>query len=264
MKLAGLRGGVADVRNGFRRRRVWVALATEDIGDQHRLTTLGPIWLLINYLLFAGTFIFVFHRLESEHPQYPAYVAVGLFVWLFLSEVVTRSVTLFIRERSFIQGTTLPLSVYVFRLMMQTLIRCSYALLGCLAILAFTETNFSSQWFGALGSLLLLVAIAPAVIILLAFLGVYFPDSQHLINNIMRVGMFLTPVLWFHDDTSTIRQVFYYWNPFTYLIEIVRIPLLHGYFPWTYFGACLMLGGCCWILAMMTLGNRRSQVVFAL
>ena len=49
----------ADIGMGLRRWRVWVALASEDIGDQHKRTTLGPLWLLINYLLFVATFVFL-------------------------------------------------------------------------------------------------------------------------------------------------------------------------------------------------------------
>jgi ABC-type polysaccharide/polyol phosphate export permease len=258
------RAGAADIDAGFRMRRLWVALAREDIGDQHRLTTLGPIWLLLNYLLFVGTFVFVFSHGDSSHPDYPAYVAVGLFVWLYMSELISQSLTLFIRERGFIQGTTLPLTVYVMRLTMQSLIRSSYSLLGCLVILLVAWPAFSPVWLMSGCSLLLIAAISPAIIIVLAFLGTYFPDSQYIVSNIMRIGMFLAPVFWYYDGTGGVRHAFYFWNPFTYFIEIVRMPVTQGEFPVQYFLLCFFIGVAVWLLALLTLGRLRKQVVFAL
>lgn len=262
--LAALRGGIADIRDGLRLRRVWVALANEDIGDQHRLTTLGPIWLLVNYLLFVGTFVFVFTHGDSAHPDYPAYVAIGLFVWLFMAEIISQSLTLFTRERGFIQGTTLPLSVYVLRMTMQSVIRASYALLGCLVILLAAGPPFSVAWLLSLGPLMLILAVAPAVIIILAFLGTYVPDSQYVISNMMRIGMFLSPIFWYYDGAGGIRHAFYQWNPFTYFIEIVRMPILQGTYPLQYSLVCLVMGVSFWILALLLLGRFRKQVVFAL
>lgn len=135
-----VRNAVEDITAGVRMRNVWMALASEDIGDAHRRTLLGPIWLLINYLLFAGTFVLIFKG-RFDVPNYPAYVAVGLLVWLFISETISQSIGLFAREESFIKGTTLPLSVYVMRQCMQSLIRAGYALIGAAGILLATGTT---------------------------------------------------------------------------------------------------------------------------
>jgi lipopolysaccharide transport system permease protein len=262
MFLADLRGGCADLSEGLRRRPVWIALANEDIGDQHRLTTLGPIWLLLNYLIFVATFVFVFVDPNNAHPDYGSYVAISLFVWLFMSELISQSLTLFIRERGFIMGTTLPLAVYVFRLTMQSTIRSSYAFLGCLAILLIAGPPISSAWLLSIGSILLILCISPAVVIILAFLGTYVPDSQYIIANLLRIGMFLSPIFWYYDGSGGLRHAFYYWNPFTYFIEIVRMPVLTGVFPLSFFLVCLFLGVLFWVSALLTLGRLRKQVVF--
>lgn len=264
MVLRSLKNGLDDIRDGLRRHRVWVALANEDIGDQHRLTTLGPIWLLLNYLLFVGTFVFVFAHGDSSRSDYPGYVAIGLFVWLFLSELISQSLTLFVRERGFVHGTTLPLSVYVLRLTMQIAIRSSYSFLGCFALLLLIGPSLSVEWLFSIISLFLILSIAPAIVILLAFLGVYAPDSQYIVSNIMRIGMFLTPVFWYYDGSSGVRHTFYYWNIFTYFIEIVRMPILNADFPWGYLGGFFSMGALIWILALFFLGRLRKQLAFVL
>lgn len=259
-----IKSALTDMGAGLRMRRVWIALAKEDIGDQHRRTALGPLWLLINYLAFAATFIFVFDRGGAGAEKYAAYVATGLLVWFYIMETLTQSVSLFVREESFIKGTTLPLSVYAMRLFMQSVIRAAYALAGCLAILLMSGTALSLGWLVSAFSVFLILAVTPAAIILFAFLGAYLPDSQFIVGNVMRIGMFLTPVFWTYEGTGGVRHIFYYWNPFTHFLEIVRMPILTGAMPMQSLFLCVVIGLALWAMALLVLGRFRKHVVFVI
>ncbi|WP_246226092.1 ABC transporter permease [Chelativorans xinjiangense] len=264
MMLATIESALDDIHSGLRMRRVWIALAQEDIGDQHRRTALGPLWLLINYFAFAGTFIFVIHRGDTSTGSYAAYVATGLLVWFYIMETLSQSVSLFVREEGFIKGTTLPLSVYVMRLLMQSAIRAAYALVGCIVILLLSGTALSTAWLWSALGVLLILATTPAAIILFAFLGAYFPDSQFIVSNIMRIGMFLTPVFWSYEGSGGVRHLLYYWNPFTYFLEIVRVPILTGGPPIDSLLLCGAIGLVLWTAALMVLGLFRKRVVFVI
>jgi ABC-type polysaccharide/polyol phosphate export permease len=258
-----IHSALSDFGRGMRLRGVWIALAAEDIGDQHRRTALGPLWMLVNYLAFAATFIFVFHG-TAQTPTYPAYVATGLLVWFYIMEVVSQGVSLFRREESFIRGTPLPLSVYVLRLWAQSTIRGAYALAGCLAILLLSATPFTTGWGFALIGLGVVLAVAPAAITVCAFLGAYCPDSQFIVTNLMRLGMFLTPVFWMPGGEATIQTAFRDWNPFTYFLEIVRLPVLTGKIPAEPLLIATAIGALLWIVALLLLGRYRRHVAFVL
>lgn len=262
--LTALKGGFSEFRRGVTFRPIWIALAQEDITDQHRLTLLGPVWLVANYLAFVGTFVFVFNHSSASAPDYTVYVSVGLFVWLYLMEVMTQSPALFAREESFIKGTTLPLAVYVMRLTMQSVIRAGYALIGCLAIILISGATPSWAWLWSALALLFIVAVTPAVVTIFAFTGTFFPDSQYIIGNALKIGMFLTPVFWKYDNSGGLQHAFYYWNPFTYFLDIVRIPMLTGSFPIQAFLITLAIGALAWLLALFMLGAYRKQLVFML
>jgi lipopolysaccharide transport system permease protein len=254
-----LRNALTDIVGGYDQRRVWIALATEDIFDQHRRTTLGPLWLLVNYFAFAATFIFIFTPAPLD-PLHAIYIGVGLLVWTYIADVVTQAVYLFEREEGFIKGTTLPLSVYIMRLTLQNLIRSGYALLGCIVILLLAGVSVTPAWlWSALGVTIVLIA-SPAVIAVFGFLGVFFPDSQFIVGNLMRVGMFATPVFWGTADGDTVRTVLYYWNPFTYFIAIVREPIVNGNVPLSSLGVCLVITLAMWVGALVLLGIFRRKV----
>jgi len=258
-----LASAITDIRAAIAFRRVWIALAAEDIGDQHRRTTLGPLWLLVNYLLFAATFIFLFNPNPADHT-YPVYVATGLLVWYYLMEALSLAAGLFQREESFIRGTTLPISTYVMRTALQCLIRAGYGFVGCVIILVVSGVMPSWGWLGALPGLALVVLVTPAFITIFAFAGVWFPDSQFLVGNFMRVGMFITPVFWSGAGEGGLRGFLYYFNPFTYFLEIVRQPIVDGTMPWSALWLCALITLLCWALALYLLGRFRRQVALIL
>lgn len=255
--------GIEDFRRGWKTKRLWLAFAKEDIGDSHKNTMLGPLWLLINYLTFICTFGFVMQT-SSGGDSYIAYISVGLLLWFFILEIITQGVTLFFREESFIKGTPLPLSIYIFRLTMQSVIRNSYALLGCLGVLLSTGVYPSISWLWSGFGILVVILAAPAVVTVFAFLGAYFPDSHYLVSNAMRVGMFLTPVFWTYDGSHGVRHIFYWYNPFTYFLEMVRIPIIDGSMPLKALYLCLFISVLMWVLALFLMGRYRKKVVFVL
>ncbi|RRY17094.1 ABC transporter permease [Brucella anthropi] len=257
------RAGIGDYFKGWKSRRLWLAIAKEDVDDSHKNTLLGPFWLLLNYLTFIGTFGFVMQSGAGD-DNYLAYISVGLLIWFFVLEVITQGVSLFSREESFIKGTPLPLSTYVFRLTMQSVIRNSYALLGCLGVLILTGVYPSVTWFWSALGVVVVILSAPAVITVCAFVGAYFPDSRYLISNAMRVGMFLTPVFWTYNGSHGVRHLFYWYNPFTYFVEMVRIPIVNGTTPLKALFLCVLIGIVMWVAAVFLMGRYRKKVVFIL
>ncbi len=97
-----------------------------------------------------------------------------------------------------------------------------------------------------------------------AFLGAYFPDSQFIVQNMTRIGMFLTPVFWAHTGSGGAREIVYYWNPFTYFLEIVRVPIVSGDVPVRSLLLCAAIALGAWMVAMFLMGRYRREVVFVL
>lgn len=260
LEMKAIQAAFADIRAAIRRRPIWVALASEDISDQHRRTTLGPFWLLINYLAFAGTFMLIFGE-RSSLLHFPAYIALGLYVWMFISEIVSQSVMLFVREESFIKGTTLPLSGFIMRMTLQSIIRSSYALTGCVALVLLAGVPMSIGWVWAALGMMLIIAITPAAITIMAVVGTFFPDFQFLVSNIMRIGLFLTPIFWVPEERGGVRPVLAQSNPFTYFLELIRAPVLNGDMPLYAWAVCGSIGIVLWVVALLLLGTFRKQIV---
>ena len=253
----------ADLSAAIRMRRVWIALAHEDIGDQHRRTALGPVWLLLNYMAFAATFIFIF-RSGGSGPGYVSYVATGLFIWFYIMEAMNESTSLFLREESMIKGTVLPLSIYVMRQTWRSVIRSGYAFAGCIALLLLAGDPIPLGSLWAIPGMIVIILITPAVVTIFAFIGGAVSGSAYMINNLMRIGLVLTPGVWSYEGSKGVRHVFYYYNPFTYFLEVVRVPILTGELPAYALLFCSGLGIVSWVLALFLLGRYRKRLAFIL
>lgn len=252
-----------DIKSTLILRRVWVALAAEDISDEHKRTTLGPVWLLINYLAFVGTFCFVIFAGNAD-PNFIPYVAVGLLVWFYMSDIIISATGLFSKEENFIKGTSLPISLYAMKLFMQVSIRTVYSLLGCALIVLIAGKHLGYGWTLSLIPVFLILFMSPAIIIVFAFLGAFFPDAKFLIQNAMRVGMFLTPVFWTYEGSGGVRHIFYWYNPFTYFLDMVRSPIIDGNLPISSILFCSFICIVMWCGAIFLLGKFRKEVVFVL
>lgn len=240
--------------------RLWLALAREDIIDQHRYTVLGPLWLMVNYILFVGTFMLIFGT-GNHGPTFIAYMAIGLLVWLFLSEAIAQAPGLFFKESGFIKGTALPLPVYAYRMAAQLLFRTSYAAAVCIVMTLYVGVEVTWYWLIAAAGFVLMVATLPAAIIAFAVLGVMLPDFRFIIGHLTRLGMFLTPIFWppFHTG---IRGLLYAWNPFTYYLDVVRTPMMSAEVPVHSFLVIGIFAVLLWMAALLLLGRFRKRVVF--
>ena len=136
------RRGLADIAAALHLKGLWWALASEDVLDSHRRTALGPLWPLLNYLLFVGTLVLILGN-GAGPLNFTAYVASGMLVWQFINETLSMSASLFTREQSLIKGTVLPISIYVLRQTLLVSIRSFYALLGAVPVLLFSGVEFT-------------------------------------------------------------------------------------------------------------------------
>jgi len=257
-----MRAAAEDFRSGLLKWRVWMTLAGEEIEEQHRTTLLGPIWMLLNYLAFAGIFITIFERGGDE--GYIAHVAVGLVVWMYIMETLSGSVSLFRREESIIKGTRLPLSVHIFRLTTQAAMRATYALAGCIILLTLFGIISTVHLWGFVFMLPVVIFMAPPAVTILAFFGAYLRDVEFLVANLLRLGMFLTPVFWTYAGEGGLRAVLYHYNPFTYLLELVRGPVLTGTVSLPLIAACTVATLVLWLLAFITFSTLRSRLALVL
>jgi len=260
--ISWIANATADISAGWRNRAVALAFASEDVADIYRRTFLGPAWSVLSFLLFVGSIVLIVGQ-TSGIPHYMAFVSIGLIVYLTLTEVLAESSNLFQREMAFIKGTTLPISIYIMRLTSKTVIRSIYPLLAALSLVMIDGVMPTTAWLYSMLGIILIIVSIPAAATLVAILGVIIPDMHFIVQNILRLAFFLTPVFWDHAG-DRIRMFFFFWNPFTHFITIVRSPMLIGDPAPHSWVIAIAISVITWILAILLLSRFRDRIVFLL
>jgi ABC-2 type transport system permease protein/lipopolysaccharide transport system permease protein len=216
----------ADFAQGLAVWPLWVRLGWNDILQRYRRSMLGPFWLTASMAIMVIALGVLYAELFNTpiHDFLP-YLCVGLLVWSLLSSFLIEGGALFTGAESYIKQIRLPYSVYVYRSTWSKLVIFLHN-----AIIYFGVLLYFEIWPGATALLaipgLLLVLINGAIATLcIGMVSARFRDVPQLINSVVQIVFFLTPIMW-KPDLLKARTYIADFNPFYHLIEVVRAPML--------------------------------------
>lgn len=224
-----LDGALLDLLVGLTSWRIWWTLAWNDIRQKYRGSVLGPFWLTISMGAFIAMTGVVYATIfKVDVAVLLPYIAVGMITWTLLTGLITEGCNAFVSSEGYLRQVRLPLSVFVCRVVVRNVIALAHnALIFVAVVLWFgVPVTVSGIVLGLLG-LAAIVAIGYFWALLLACLCVRFRDIPQIVATIMTGAFFVTPVLWKPNFLGDGHPALAY-NPFYYLVEVVRKPLFEG------------------------------------
>lgn len=217
---------IRDLFSAIQLRRIWLTLAWSDISQRYRRSTIGPFWITISTALMVVIIGPLYGSLFGQklHDFYP-YVATGIVLWGLVSGILNETCQSFIASESFIKELSLPFSLYVFRVVWRNLIIFGHNILALIPLLF---------WFGKGDGVLSFLWVPGIFFIALngALVGVFlatictrFRDLPLIVQNILQIAIFVTPIMW---PAGMLKQYAFVaeLNPIYHFIESVRNPLL--------------------------------------
>jgi lipopolysaccharide transport system permease protein len=212
---------ICDVKTSLKWWRFWSRYALQDVKNRYTRSFVGPFWVTIS----MGVVVVAIGPLYgsifgSSSTSYYLYLATGLVYWAFISQTVSESCDLFLANGVFIKQTDIPLMVYVLRLLTRNVILFFHNLVIPVLIAPFVIGIDGNIVYLLLWVLLTVLVLFPAVLIA-SIICTRFRDMTPIIQNIMQLFMFLTPIFWVLGDNR--RQSLYVnYNPFYYLVDGFR------------------------------------------
>jgi lipopolysaccharide transport system permease protein len=181
----------------YQYRALLVALSLRELKARYRASVLGFLWTFLNPTLSMLVYVLVFGVLmKSSVPRYPYYLFCGLLPWIAFSSSVMGGTTSISDRRDLLTKVRFPAQVLPATVVLTNLINFLLSVPLLFLLGAFFDVVPSWHLVFALPVLLVQTFFTLAVTYLLAAINVAFRDLQHIINNIMQMVFFLTPVLW--------------------------------------------------------------------
>ncbi len=226
------------VRELWRRRAFVRELARAELKAQNYASVFGQAWLVINPLLNAFVYFFLVDILSSGRsrpPNFITHLLAGIFAYTFFSGAVSTAANSVVGGGKLILNTAFPRLLLPITQVVIAFFRF-LPTLPVLAIVIWANNRDNITWnvLWALPAFVLLVVFTAGVGFIFATLQVYNTDFKNLLPYLLRLGLYLTPILWFVKDpvtgqlASDARRTIATWNPLAPIFEIWSDAIVVG------------------------------------
>lgn len=256
--------GAGDIVGALRDIGLPWLLGWQDIVHRYRRSVLGPFWLTMSrgILIAAIGLIFgpIFGRPQTE---FLPFLASSLIVWSFITTCLGDGCSAFVSAESLIKQLPLPLFTHILRAWFRNVMILGHDLLIIPIVFAWYRFVPSRVIILALPGFAILGVTLVSSSLILGIICSRYRDAPQIVQSLLRVSFYLTPVMWMPDQMGTGRRAYILlFNPFFHLLQVVRGPLL-GTTPtpvnWI---VAFLLAVALSIVALLLFHRKRTRIVF--
>ncbi|MBX9589376.1 MAG: ABC transporter permease [Hyphomonadaceae bacterium] len=261
--LATSLAGARDILDGCRQWRIWYLMGSSDMRRRYARSKLGQFWIMISSVVMISSIGLVWSYLWQlpVHDIVP-FVALGLLIWQLMSGVLGEATTILPANghyflNQYMAASTVLLSM-LYRHTITLLLNIVFPILLTVAL----GTPVTMNALLALPGLALLLVACFWSSFVVAILCARFRDVVQIVNSVLHVAMFVTPVLWKPEMLPQELRAYAEWNPLAVLMAVVRDPLLGRTVPLEGWLAAVgvSIGGL--LLALTIIGRFRRRLVY--
>ena len=259
---SGYRYAVEDIIGGLKRWELWLNLGYQDIRQRYRRSTVGPFWLTISMGMMIGGLAYLYAGLFGQSvEEYLPYVAAGMIVFNMISTIATEGCHAFVSSGNVILQTRAPFSIYVFQMLWRNVLILAHNMVIYLLLLLVLPINIGLVTLLVVPGLFLVLLAGFTTSLFFGALSTRFRDVPPIIGSVMQVAFFLSPVFW-TPGVLRGREIFVNANPFYYMLEIVRMPLLGKAPPLSMWGIAILINCFCALVALAFFARYRHRIPY--
>jgi teichoic acid transport system permease protein len=241
------------VKELWRRREFLWEHARSTLHSQHFDTTLGQLWLILNPVLL-GTVYFVLVDIiagGSKGPEYFAHLLGCLFAFYYVANSMSAGANSVTSSRGLILNTYFPRALLPTSAVIQAFMRFWPTLTVYAVFHLIAGLPIGWNLLGIIPIVGILTLFAFGLALFFAALQVLFRDTASFLSYIVRLWLYLSPVLWLPDEPqgalakvvalNPLFPILAEWSDVLTLGEAVDPVLLAWGFSWAV--AAVFLGG---------------------
>lgn len=211
-----------------------VELTKREIKQRYKQSLLGYAWVLLNPLTQMMVMALVFSRIlpvSNLGVPYPVFLYVGLLPWTLFSSSLSASANSLIDNAKLITKIYLPRTVFIQSMILAKMVDFFLAtsLLFLLILYFQIPLTFSILWFVPIFCFQTLFTYGLSLLI--SSLNIFYRDIQYLLNFLLMVWMYVTPIIYPPSFFPSDYQWVFRLNPIAVFITAYRAVILEGTSP---------------------------------
>ena len=213
------------------RRSLWL-LTTRDLKVRYSTSFLGYFWSILDPLVMAGIYWFVFTVVFGRgvgHEPYIVFLLTGLLPWMWFTGAISDSTRAFTREAKLIRSTTIPRTIWVTRLVLSKGIEF-VASIPVIALFAIGTVIWSEKhpavlhWEAlyVIPAILLQAVLTIGIGLIVAPLVVFFRDLERAVKLVLRFMFYASPIIYGLGDLPEPLRPWAALNPLSGIFGMYR------------------------------------------
>jgi ABC-2 type transport system permease protein len=242
------------------RHSLWL-LTVRDLRVRYSTSVLGYVWSILDPLVMAGIYWFVFtqvfDRTVGEKP-YIVFLLAALLPWMWFNGAVSDSTRAFLREAKLVRSTKIPRTIWVNRLVLSKGIEF-IASIPVLAVFAILSKGAELHWqvvFFPL-ALVLQAILVTGIGLIVAPLVVFFRDLERATKLALRFLFYASPIIYGVTDLPDGLHFWASFNPLAGIFSLYRAAFFPDQLDWLTVG--IGAGMCLLFLLLGILVFKRTE-----
>lgn len=240
-------GGPAVIRRPlalwYRRRSIRL-LVGRDLKVRYASSVLGYVWSVLEPLLMAGVYWFVFtqifRRSVGEDP-YMVFLLAGLLPWTWFNAGVIDTAKALRSEAKLVRSTNVPREIWVLRVVISKGIEFLLSLPVLFFFVAVYRSPVNWEIVFLVPAAVLLATLLLGLGLLLAPLVVLVRDLERVVRIALRFGFYASPVVFAVPDVPRPWSTLFALNPMSGIFELCRAGFFPGHVDWIHVGLATVI-----------------------
>lgn len=223
------------LRSLWDRRRFALELALASRRARHVDTFFGQIWSLFNPILLALVYWFLITIIRGSSGGFDQLVAliIGLFAFYYSREAIASGASSVVGGGGLLLNSAFPRMLLPLSALLSAMInhRAQLIVLTSLILVAGFPLGAQLLWLPLI--LILQTSISAGLMLTMSVLTVYFRDTSNLLTYILRIWLYLSPVLYMASEVPESMVRWTHLNPLFDVLAAWQTVLVLGEAPTT-------------------------------
>lgn len=204
----------------------------KEFRGKYKKSSLGVLWSFINPLMQLIVYALVFpFILRVDTENYTMFLIVTLIPWNFFSTVITQVTPVIVNNSNIVKKVYFPRAILPISIITAGLV--NFVIAGILVLIGLFISGIGFSIYILYLPLIMLIQylLSIAMALILSSITVYLRDIEYVINVLMLMWFYVTPVLYPSTLIPSQYQFIYNLNPMTGIINSYRDILYYQSAP---------------------------------
>ncbi len=216
----------------YRNRQLIWALALKELKLRYKRSLLGFLWALLNPMLLMLVLAVVFSTVMPINiPHYAIFLLSVLLPWTFFAQSLSYAVESIVGNGDLIKKIAVTKAVFPVAAVVSNMINLLLSMIPLVLIVLVMRHPFYWTWLFLPVPLIALTIFTLGATFFFATANVYYRDVAHIIQVLLNVLFYLTPIIYAIDSIPHRYQWLFKLNPLIFALNQFRLSVYYGKLP---------------------------------